>query len=92
MQQHNLEEENTTWTIDFESIQNLEFEKAQDVENYIKTWALGNGFELSKPTGSKSYAIYTQCSRSGQPRTFAGTIGKRNKSSKKIGKIKSQYL
>jgi len=49
-----------------------------------ETGLLENGFELSKPTGSKLSAGNAECSKGGKPQTNAHASGKRSKASKQI--------
>jgi len=80
-----MDSQKENWTIDFSKIKNLEFTDINQCKLTLQSWALEEGFELSKQTGTKPYAIYFECSRGGKPRKFANAEGKRSKSSKKIG-------
>lgn len=51
-----------------------------------------NGFELSKETSSKAYAIYLKCHCSGKPRPNPNLQGKRAKKSKKTGKQLTSFF
>jgi len=84
-----MNQEVQTWNISFDEIKSLLFEDPEEIKSYFQYWALEKGFELSKSTGTKSYALYLNCSRSGKPRKFAQAEGKRSKPSKKIGKKKN---
>ena len=64
-------------------IKSLTFDNDLDAKNHLQRWALENGFELSKTTGTKSYAFYMKCSKSGKPRKFTKSEGKRSKPLKK---------
>lgn len=57
----------------------------EQVEVFLKSQALKDGFKLSKETSTKNRScLYFACSRAGKPRD-RGAEGKRNKVSKKIG-------
>jgi len=63
----------------------LEFEKN------LKSQAIREGYELIKPTGTKTNSIYFECSRAGLPREQQGT-GKRARKSKKISTLLFLHL
>ena len=81
-----MNQEVQTWKISFDEIKAV-FEDPEEIKSNFQYWALEKGFELSKSTGTKSYAIYLNCSRSEKPKKFAQAEDKRSKPSKKIDKI-----
>ena len=87
-----MEEQIQTLKVSFDEIKSLEFESSESLKLYLQTWALKNGFEVTKSTGTKAYAVYFKCSRSGKPRKFAKAEGKRSKPSKKIGNNSKFFL
>lgn len=82
-----MNQEKPNLEVSFEDISKKEFNDPKECEETLRKWALGKGFELKKSTGSKSYAVYMECCKSGKARKAPNTEGKRTKPSKKTGNI-----
>jgi len=87
-----MNQEVQTWIISFDEINGSVSEDPEEKKNLISNTGLEKGFELSKSTGTKSYTIYLNCSRSGKSRKFAQVEGKRSKPFKLVNFLNNSYI